>query len=629
MSVRPAWLLRWLVRAVIPAVRDCLIAMFSLWLALQLRFDLHVPQPFAGRWMWLVPFAAGTLVAVGIARGIYRTVPEFAGLIELLRLGEAVFAASVATLIVAKVALLDSHVVPLSVPPIAAMIMFLSLGLVRFGPRLMTHMRGSWSRDAGGQRVIVVGAGQAGEMLVRDMLRSTGNGLRPIGFVDDDPAKRGKRIHGLPVLGGTDDLVAIAGCSGVELCLLAMPSAPSRALRETLARVAEAGLKAKIIPGLGELVGDHVGVADIRDVDVADLIGRDPVDLDTDSIAGFLERKTVLVTGAAGSIGSELARQLIRFRPAKLLLLDNNETDLFELHNDLRPVAARSDVDVHMVVCSIRDRRGIQAAFQIHKPHVVFHAAALKHVSVMEQHPDEAVLTNVTGTRNVAESAIAVDTERFILVSTDKAVNPTGVMGMTKRLAELLVAGLAETSSTVFASVRFGNVLASRGSVVPIFKKQILAGDPITVTHPDATRFFMTIEEAASLIVQAGALANGGESFVLDMGEPVRILDLAERMRDLIAGERRDRIPIVLTGLRQGEKVHEELWRATETLMPSGHPRIYRMRDSASPFLDDAALKAVAWMEQCAADHARSDEVRTLLSDVLEMNARPRIVRLA
>ncbi|HEX9694675.1 MAG TPA: polysaccharide biosynthesis protein, partial [Actinomycetota bacterium] len=330
MSVRPAWVLHWFARAVVPAMRDSAIAGLALWLALQLRFDFNVPQPFAGRWIWLVPVAAGMLLLVGAARGVYRTVPEFAGIIELLRLGEAVAVACVTALVAAKFALPDAHVVPLSVPLIAAMIMFLLLGLVRFGPRLTTYLKASWSRDGSGRRVIVVGAGQAGEMLVRDMLRTPGSDLRPVGFVDDDPAKKGKRIHGLPVMGATQDLVAIATRAGADLCLLAMPSAPSRALRETLGRVAEAGLRAKIIPGLGELVGASVGVADIRDVDIADLIGREPVELDTDSIAGFLERKTVLVTGAAGSIGSELARQLIRFRPATLLLLDNNETDVFE-----------------------------------------------------------------------------------------------------------------------------------------------------------------------------------------------------------------------------------------------------------------------------------------------------------
>lgn len=615
MSVRPAWIVRWLARAVIPALRDSLIAAASLWFALELRFDLNVPAPFAGRWIWLVPVAAGMLVLVGSSRGVYRTVPEFAGIIELLRLGEAVAIASVTSLVVAKFALPDSHVVPLSVPLIGAMIMFLALSLVRFGPRLMHHAKLSWSRDAGGERVVVVGAGQAGEMLVRDMLRTPGSSWRPVGFVDDDPAKKGKRIHGLPVLGATEDLVDIATRAGAHLCLLAMPSAPSRVLRDVLGRVAEAGLKAKIVPSLGELMGGSVGVADIRDVDIADLIGREPVQLDTDSIAGFLERKTVLVTGAAGSIGSELARQLIRFRPAKLLLLDNNETDVFELQNDLRPVGARSDVDVHMIVCDVRDRAAIDAAFRQHSPNVVFHAAALKHVSVMEQYPAEAVKTNVTGTRNVAEAAIAAASERFIFVSTDKAVNPTSVMGMTKRLAELLIAGLGETSPTVFASVRFGNVLGSRGSVVPIFKKQIAAGGPITVTHPEATRYFMTIEEAASLIIQAGAIADTGETFVLDMGEPVRILDLAERMRHLIAGGEAERIPLVFTGLRPGEKMHEDLVHGHESLRRSDHPRIMKLASGAHAASD--ILSRVGWLEHQATAPSAPAELYGTLTDLV------------
>jgi len=626
VSVRPAWVLHWFARAVVPAMRDSAIAGLALWLALQLRFDFNVPQPFAGRWIWLVPVAAGMLLMVGVARGVYRTVPEFAGIIELLRLGEAVAVASVTALVAAKFALPDAHVVPLSVPLIAAMIMFLLLGLVRFGSRLTTHVKASWSRDGSGQRVIVVGAGQAGEMLVRDMLRTPGSDLRPVGFVDDDPAKKGKRIHGLPVLGATQDLVAVATRAGADLCLLAMPSAPSRALRETLGRVAAAGLKAKIIPGLGELVGSSVGVADIRDVDVADLIGREPVELDTESIAGFLERKTVLVTGAAGSIGSELARQLVKFRPAKLLLLDNNETDVFELHNDLRPVGARSDVDVHMIVCSVRDRRGIDAVFDRHRPHVVFHAAALKHVSVMEQHPDEAVLTNVTGTRHVAEAAIAAEAERFIFVSTDKAVNPTSVMGMTKRVAEMLIAGASETSSTLFASVRFGNVLGSRGSVVPIFKRQVQRGGPITVTHPDATRFFMTIQEAAALIIQAGAYAADGDVFVLDMGEPVKILDLAERIRELLAPlSSRAAIPIVFTGLREGEKLHEALFQVDEELLETSHPRIRRARRP----LTQLSSEDLDTVELLAAARAGDGQIREGLVHLTQSEFGSRALRVA
>ncbi|MGH2828919.1 MAG: polysaccharide biosynthesis protein, partial [Actinomycetota bacterium] len=454
---------RWVLRSALPAVRDMAIAAGALWLALELRFDFAVPAEFANKWAWLAPIAAALLVATGAARGIYRTVPEFAGLFELLRLGQAVAFTGVVLLGVSKFLLPDRHVVPLSVCVVATLIMFFALGSVRFGPRLMGHLRSAWDRDGDGKRVLVIGAGKAGEMLVRDMLRTPSSGLAPVGFLDDDPAKRGARIHNVPVLGPTADVAVAAQRVDAELALLAMPSAPSRIVREVLGRIADAGLRAKIVPSLGDLLGAPVTVADVRDVDIADLIGREAVDLDAESIAGFLKDTCVAVTGAAGSIGAELARQLIPFRPKALLLLDNDETDVFDLHNRLRPVAARSDVEVHMLVCSVRDARGVDAAFERHRPDVVFHAAANKHVPVMESHPAEAVLTNVTGTRNVAAAAIAHGAQRFILVSTDKAVRPSGVMGATKRLAELLVATMGAGSGTVFASVRFGNVLGSRG----------------------------------------------------------------------------------------------------------------------------------------------------------------------
>ncbi|HEY8202913.1 MAG TPA: polysaccharide biosynthesis protein, partial [Actinomycetota bacterium] len=351
-----------------------------------------------------------------------------------------------------------------------------------------------------------------------------------------------------------------------------------------------------------------------RDVDIADLIGREPVRIDDFEIARCLEGRVVLVTGAAGSIGSELARQALKFRPGRLLLLDNNESDLFGLRQELCPRLGKAGItDVQMIVGDIRDRRRIDHLVSTSRPHIVFHAAAYKHVPVMEAQPAEAVKTNVSGTRFVAEAAARHGAERFVFVSTDKAVNPSSVMGATKRVGETIISEIARASETIFAAVRFGNVLGSRGSVVPIFARQISEGGPITVTHPEVSRYFMTIEEAASLILQAAAIAKGGETFVLDMEEPVRILDLAERMRDLLARDHDD-IEIAFTGLRPGEKLHEELWQADEVLGPTGHPRIHRavvrQAQSSWPPRIEADLRR---LEELAIWNAQPDEIRAHL----------------
>lgn len=607
------------VRIALPMLRDAVLTVASFWLALLLRFDASVPSPFVRRLLLLSPVIVTLLLCAGLIRGMYRTIPKYTSVAELLRVGETVGITSLAVLAIAKFARPGEHLIPLSVPIISAPIVLSALGTARIFHRVSAYIRLGRPSPAGADRMLIVGAGDAGEIVARDMLRNPQSNFLPVGFLDDDPAKQGRRIHGVSVLGPTSELEEAVRRTRADYVLIAMPSASSRVVRALLRQVAATGAKVKILPSLRELVGDSVTTEDIRDVDVADVIGRDPVKINPGQIAGYLEDRRVLVTGAAGSIGSELARQLLRFRPARLLLLDHDESGLYCLSEELVRLHAGRDLNrIGILVADIRDRRRIDQIFATDRPHVVFHAAAYKHVPVLEVHPTEAVITNIIGTRHLAEAAVIHGTDRFVFVSTDKAIKPTSVMGATKRVAEFVIEQLAAKSSTVFASVRFGNVLGSRGSVVPIFVKQIRDGGPITVTHPQATRYFMTLEEATALIIQAGALAHGSETFVLNMGEPVRILDLAERMRDLLTDGNRERIEITFTGLRAGEKLHEDLWQSAGELISCSHPRIYRTRPNGVP---DSVSEWVGEVEALALVHAAAPLLRKRLLEIASIDA--------
>lgn len=605
-------------RVVLLVVRDAVLNVGSVWLALFLRFDGRPPPRFVDGLVGMTPIVVLLPIAAGFLRGVYRGLPEYASVGELLRLAEAVFLGSAGALAFARFASPQGHLVPLSVFVIAGPIILLSLGTVRLSHRLASYVRSGRAAAANASRMLIVGAGNAGEMVARDMLRDPGAKWTPVGFVDDDPKKRGHRIHGVTVVGPIRELEAALDKTRADSVLVAMPGAAPHVVRDVLVRVADAGIKAQILPGLGELVGGRVTARDMREVDVADLIGRQPVDINTHEIAGYIQGKSVLVTGAAGSIGSELARQAARFNPSRLVLFDQDESGVYCLAEEIAAIPGGAECLIEIVVGDIRDRPCVNRAFETYSPHVVFHAAARKHVSVMEKYPSEAVTVNVFGTRCVAQAAAEHGAERFVLVSTDKAIKPSSVMGATKRVAELAISYLSAEASTVYAFVRFGNVLGSRGSAVPIFESQIRRGGPITVTDPDASRYFMTIEEAGALIIQAGALARDREAFVLDMGEPVRVLDLAERMRSLLSDRTRPTPEIVFVGLRPGEKMHEELWHAADDIVPSEHERIYRVRNPGARMSPAVFLARVGDLERCAKELRDEDAVRGLLFDLVE-----------
>lgn len=426
----------------------------------------------------------------------------------------------------------------------------------------------------GVRRVMIVGAGNAAETLIREIHRMREERYRVIGLVDDDPTLQGLYIHGLPVMGQVADLKTLCEENDIDEILIALPSATQKELRRVIGFCRGTNLKFQQVPGVSDLIDGRFTVSQIREVDINDLLGREVVNLDRAALAHFLRSRRVLVTGAGGSIGSEMCRQICAFEPAKLILLEQAENPLFEIERELSQ--RWPDIEVSAVVCDIFDRERVDTIFREHRPEVVIHAAAHKHVPLMERNPCEAVKNNIFGTRNVADACCKHEVGEFVLISTDKAVNPSSVMGCTKRVAELYIQNLNNRPGCVtqFKAVRFGNVLGSAGSVVPIFKKQIAEGGPVRVTHPEMTRYFMTIPEASQLVLQAAATGKGGQVFLLDMGEPVKIVDLA---RDLItlSGFRPDEdIEILFTGVRPGEKLFEELRTEGEDIAPTTHEKI-------------------------------------------------------
>jgi FlaA1/EpsC-like NDP-sugar epimerase len=420
---------------------------------------------------------------------------------------------------------------------------------------------------------LLVGAGRAGLLAAREISGVGDVALEVKGFVDDDPAKQGSVIHGFPVLGTTEDLARLVKEMGIAQVVITIARISRRDILRIIDVCHKIPVKLRIIPGLYQIIQGKVQVSRIRNVQIEDLLGREPVELDEEQVGKFLAGRTVMVTGAGGSIGSELARQVARFRPAHLLLVERAEFALFEIDQELR--RAFPELSIQPLVADVGEEPRMRSIFNVHRPHVVLHAAAHKHVPMMEANPAEAIKNNILGTRTLGELAGETGVEAFVLISTDKAVRPTSVMGASKRVAELVVQDLGRKHPTRYVGVRFGNVIGSAGSVVPIFREQIRRGGPVTVTHPDMRRYFMTIPEAAQLVLQAGAMGEGGEIFILDMGEPVRILDLAVAMITLTGLKPFEEMDIVFTGLRPGEKLYEELELFGEDIAKTRHPKIF------------------------------------------------------
>ena len=572
---------------------DLLTIPASWLLAYWLRFNLdRIPPEFVASALQSLPWIILIQGSIYWLFGLYRGVWRFASLPDLVRITKAVLTGTAAIVVILFI-VNRSALIPRSVP-----VLYLGLQLLFLaGPRLIYR----WLKDhrlnlSAGQRVLIVGAGRAGEMLARDMLRDPHRAYFPLGFVDDKLRRQGADVHGVPVLGPTEAIPEIVGRLGIDLLMLAIPSATAREMRRLVELCEHTGLPFRTVPELRSLMSGQVNISQLRPVSIEDLLGREPIQLDWTGIRGGLAGRDILVTGAGGSIGSELVRQIASTGPARLILLDHSEFNLYSIEMELKEAYPALRFSRHLL--DVTDATAVTTLFRDERPGIVFHAAAYKHVPLLEDQLRAAIRNNVIGTRIVAEAAAANGCERFVLISTDKAVNPSNVMGGTKRVAELICqtldgqcfdsarhkcldsASRAERSRSKpksgcrFITVRFGNVLGSAGSVVPLFQRQIERGGPVTVTHPEIERFFMTIPEACQLIMQAAVIGDGGEIFVLDMGEPIKIRYLAEQMIRLSGHEPGEDIAIEYVGLRPGEKLFEELFYASEELVATRHPKI-------------------------------------------------------
>lgn len=509
--------------------------------------------------------------------GLYRRLWVYASTHELRLITVAVTTASVLSSGVMLILISAGLVLPGMPRSALGIDWLLSLVLIggsRFALRILAEQSSASHGTKSGRRTLIIGAGDAGALVVRELQKSHQLNLIPVGFLDDDPAKQKHEIYGVPVIGVVNDLAGELDNRRIDEVIFAIPSAPGRVVRFVNNTCRAKGISPRTMPGLYELIGGRVSVSRLREVDIADLLRREPVTIDDKLVGASLSGKRILVTGAGGSIGREICRQAARWSPSELVLLGHGENSIFEILLELQ--GSYPSLSIHPVIADIRDAQRINSIFSAHRPEVVFHAAAHKHVPLMEINIEEAITNNVLGTRHVVQAAIKAETQRLVLISTDKAVRPVTVMGATKRMAEMIVLDAAHRSGRSFSVVRFGNVLGSRGSVVPLFKQQIARGGPVTVTHPDMMRYFMTIPEAVNLVMQVSAMGRGGDVFLLNMGQQVKILDLAEDLIRLSGLEPGRDIEITFTGIRSGEKLIEDLWEEGMHSQPTEHPEIFR-----------------------------------------------------
>ena len=563
-------------------VVDAVFVIVSVCTALALRLETLEIGPYLQQLWIVVPLLIGVRLPLFYLFGLYGRVWRYASVNELLSVVMAVFSSSVIVAFVIFGLAFPIGLVkwfPRSLLVIDFLLSIPLSGGIRFGLRLLSTRglggrAGELKRPSDTQkRVLIVGAGDAGAIIARELGDNPGLGILPVGFVDDDERKLGMRIHGLKVLGTREDISDLIAQEALDEIIVAMPTAPGKEIREIMKICQQGGVTARTVPGVYELIDGRVSVSQIREVQLEDLLRRDPVRTNMEEISGYLGGQVVLVTGAGGSIGSELCRQLAPFSPRQLLLLGKGENSIFNVELELS--SSFRGLSLVPLIADIRDRPKMGRIMARYRPGIVFHAAAHKHVTLMEQNPDEAVTNNILGTQSVADAAAQYGVEKFVLISTDKAVRPKSVMGACKRVAEMLMQDMAMQSSTTFVSVRFGNVLGSRGSVVPLFKWQISRGGPVTVTDPDVARYFMTVPEAVQLVVQAAVLGETGSILVLDMGDPVRIVDLAQdlvRLSGLKVGED---IDLAFVGLRPGEKLREELFSPDEEASRTRHASIF------------------------------------------------------
>ncbi len=554
---------------------DMVLIVIAVLVAFLIRFDSQIPIqyfPFISR---IIALTVIFTIPIFYFQGLYSFSWSYVSTNEIISLFKATtisFLFLGITIFISKY-FPSFQSFPRSILFISYLLVFIFCGGIRIAKRVYLHIIGA-TRMAEKEKTLIIGAGDAGEQILRSIISSKNSPYSPVGFIDDSSVKQGVSIHGYRVLGKILDIPKIIASHQVKELIIALPSARNETIKKAVELGRKAGLKRiKITPPLSEVIDGRISFKNLKDVDVEDLLGRKEVNLDTKQIESFIKNKVILVTGAAGSIGSELSRQTAKFNPSLLLLLDQDETGIFNISKELENNF--SDFKIQPIVADVRDKEKISEIFKKFQPKIVFHAAAYKHVPLMEKNPDEAVKNNIFGTENLAKNSLNNNVEKFIFISTDKAVNPTSVMGATKRVSEMICQSYNQKNHTKFISVRFGNVLNSRGSVIPIFREQIRKGGPVQVTHKDMKRYFMLTSEACLLVMQSGAMGQGGEVFVLDMGKPVKIWDLAKEMIKLSGFEPDKDIAIVFTGIRPGEKLFEEILTAEEGTVATQNQKIF------------------------------------------------------
>ena len=555
---------------------DIILLAFSVVLAYMLRFDGTIPAFHREVISQHLLITIVIKITVFYFFKLYNSLWIYASVEELIQI---ILGTLMAQLVVVAYLFFVQAAVPRSIFILVWLVEVLLLGGLRFSYRIFRKFKTYGNVfDRGNQkRVMIVGAGDAGVMVIKELRKHAQLNSLPVALIDDNIQKLGRNINGVPVLGNRSDIRTVAKRKKIDEIIIAIPSASKKVIKEVVKECKKTDCKLKILPGVYEIIDGSVNISQIREVGIEDLLGREEVHLDVTNINHFIKGKVVMVTGAAGSIGSELVRQIINYQPKKVILFDINENGLHDLQQEINRKLANDNLNVEFIyfIASIRDLKRLDYLFSHYQPNVVFHAAAHKHVPLMELSPHEAVKNNVFGTWNLAIVSDKYNVEKFVQISTDKAVNPTNVMGATKRICEMIVQTYDRESATEFTAVRFGNVLGSNGSVIPLFKRQIAQGGPVTVTHADIIRYFMTIPEASQLVLEAGAMAKGGEIFILDMGEPIRIIDLAEDLIRLSGFIPYEDIDIQFTGLRPGEKLYEELLLSEEGISETAHSKIF------------------------------------------------------
>ncbi|MFC1630183.1 polysaccharide biosynthesis protein [Patescibacteria group bacterium] len=598
-------------------VSDIFLISLSVLIAFLLRFDARIPSYyFEGTLPVMIILALLFSLPMFFFFRLYSFSWTYVSTSELISLVKAV-TLSFALLVVVFFVLRNQPIFqsfPRSTLFISYFLVFILSGGLRFSKRIYLQIFQGGLED-GKERTLIIGAGDAGEQILRN-IKMTNNPYLPIGFLDDDLTKQGILIHGLKILGRIDDASKTIKENQIEQMIIALPTAGTKDIRKAVELGREAGLKKiKIVPSINEIINDRASLRDLREIQVEDLLGRDTVSLDAETIKSFIQGKTVLITGAAGSIGSELSRQVAKFQPSLLLVLDQDETGIFNVLTELK--AKFPYLEIKFFITSTKDQKGISQIFSSFRPNIIFHAAAYKHVPLMEEQAGEAVKNNVLTTEILAEAAIKYKTDTFVFISTDKAVNPESVMGTTKRIGEMLCQVLNQKNSTKFISVRFGNVLNSRGSVIPIFTEQIKRGGPVEVTHPKMKRYFMVTSEAVLLVIQAAGMGRGGEVFVLDMGEPVKILDLAKEMIRLYGFEPDKDVPIVFTGSRPGEKLFEEILTAEEGVVATKNQKIFMAKLSK---INKAKFKSRLKKLKKVTEKLNEGEIKNSLKNTIHIN---------